>query len=223
MADSTKSTLSAKTDDYGRRKWDTDSYSRAAQERLELEEMELDRAKGKTSNPVPVMRPALQARDKDIDLTSKLGSSRLVESLRSKGAGYYCEVCDVLCKDSVNYLDHINGIKHQKTLGMSMRVERSTVEDVRERLQLLKRKKQEQRKGIKVEYDLDKTIAQMQDDDHRRRKEKRRKDRERKKAKRSAPAKTAEEGEGEEEDFATEEMDPAMAAMMGITGFGGGK
>eukprot|EP00730_Choanoeca_flexa_P019218 TRINITY_DN9381_c0_g1_i3.p1 TRINITY_DN9381_c0_g1~~TRINITY_DN9381_c0_g1_i3.p1 ORF type:complete len:225 (+),score=68.42 TRINITY_DN9381_c0_g1_i3:28-702(+) len=221
MADDKKTKLSTTTDDYGRRKWDTDSYSRAAKERLEMEEMELEMAKGgKGPSTKPVMRPALQAREKEVDLSSKLNSSKVVESIRSKGAGYYCEVCDVLCKDSVNYLDHINGIKHQKALGMSMRVERSTVEDVRKRLVMLKEKKRKQREGFKVEYDLDKTIAQMQDDDQRRRKEKRRKDRERRKAqKQQASKRKADDGE-DEEMVEAEDMDPAMAAMMGITGFG---
>ena len=34
------------TDEYGRRKWDKDRFSRAARERLEEEEAELDRLKG---------------------------------------------------------------------------------------------------------------------------------------------------------------------------------
>jgi hypothetical protein len=76
-----------------------------------------------------------------VDLGAKLNSSRVVESIRSRSAGYYCDVCDVLCKDSINYLDHINGKNHQRNLGLSMRVERSTVESVTERLARLKQQK----------------------------------------------------------------------------------
>ena len=32
--------------------------------------------------------------------------------------------------DNITYLDHINGKKYQKELGMNMRVERSTKDDV---------------------------------------------------------------------------------------------
>ena len=46
-------------------------------------------------------------------------------------AGYYCSVCECILRDSQSYLDHINGKFHNRALGMSMRVERSTANDVR--------------------------------------------------------------------------------------------
>ena len=51
-------------------------------------------------------------------------------------AAFYCSVCDVKLNDSNSYLDHINGKMHNRALGMSMRVERSTVEQVSEVLSL---------------------------------------------------------------------------------------
>lgn len=45
-------------------------------------------------------------------------------------AGYFCSVCDCILRDSQSYLDHINGKWHNRALGMTMRVEKSTVEQV---------------------------------------------------------------------------------------------
>ena len=47
-------------------------------------------------------------------------------------------MCDCILRDSASYLDHINGKYHNRALGMSMRVEKSTVDDVRTRLEKLK-------------------------------------------------------------------------------------
>ena len=44
--------------------------------------------------------------------------------------GFYCEVCECNLKDSISYLDHINGKNHQKKLGFSMKVKKSTVDDI---------------------------------------------------------------------------------------------
>ena len=49
-------------------------------------------------------------------------------------------MCECELRDSVNYLDHINGKKHAKKMGFSMRVERSSVGDVKDRFKSLKRK-----------------------------------------------------------------------------------
>lgn len=62
-----------------------------------------------SSKEAPKMRPNLQARQEKVELDKTLGKSRVVESLSAKGAGYYCEVCDCVLKDSIGYLDHING------------------------------------------------------------------------------------------------------------------
>ena len=48
--------------------------------------------------------------------------------------------------DSAAYIDHMNGKNHYKALGMSMVVERVTLDRVKEKLAGLKRRKGEQTK-----------------------------------------------------------------------------
>lgn len=58
---------------------------------------------------------------------------------QSAQAGYYCNVCDCILRDSQSYLDHINGKYHNRALGMSMTVEKSTADDVRKKFESLQK------------------------------------------------------------------------------------
>ncbi len=54
---------------------------------------------------------------------------------------FFCKTCKVQLKDSNAWYDHINGKKHNQMLGMSMVVERVSVDRVKEKLAGLKRQK----------------------------------------------------------------------------------
>ena len=84
-----------------------------------------------------------------MSLSATLGKSVLVAAntpLAARG-GYYCDVCTCLLKDSQTYLDHINGRKHQKRLGMSMKVGQAGLDDVRDRLRQWTDRKESEDKG----------------------------------------------------------------------------
>lgn len=194
----------AGVDNTFRRKFNREEYLERARER-EQKDTE-SRSKSKSKGP-PIQRKPLKHRDYEVDLDSRLGKTQVVTPIAplSQQAGYYCSVCECVVKDSANYLDHINGKKHQRALGMSMRVERASLEQVQERFELLKKRKDT---GPFTEQDFDDRILKQQQEEE----ERKRQRRERKKEKKKEKA-------AEEET----EVDADVAAMMGFGGFGSSK
>ena len=70
-----------------------------------------------------------------------MGTKTIVNLDTGEGLGFKCKETGVILRDSMSYLDHINGKKQQRALGMSMRVERSTVDQVKARFESHKRKR----------------------------------------------------------------------------------
>lgn len=196
--------MSQRPDDH-RKKWDRAHYERLAQ----------DRARGKQDDEEPEAKELqlLQRRTYNVDLDSNLGKSVIVQRATTSAAksAYYCSVCDCDTKDSINFLDHINGTKHQRNLGMSMKVERSTLDQVKERFATNKKKKEVQQK----EYDLESRVKEANEEVERYKTYAREKKKDRK---RKAQEKEAADPEDEEVDGGGPSSD--MAAMMGFSGFG---
>lgn len=142
--------MSMRPDDH-RRKWDREEYEKLAEERKKAEKDQRDEAEKAKKGP-PVKRELLKTREYKVDLDSKLGKSIVINKSTptSQSGGYYCNVCDCVVKDSINFLDHINGKKHQRNLGMSMKIERSSLDAVKKRFDLNKKKMDEKKK----DYDL---------------------------------------------------------------------
>lgn len=193
---------STKIDDH-RRKWDKEEYERLAKERLEEEERALLDPSDK--NEPPIKREMLKPRDYRVDLESKLGKSQVITKTTpsSQQGGYYCNVCDCVVKDSINFLDHINGKKHQRNLGMSMKIERSSLSDVKKRFEMNKKKQDEKKK----EYDFEERMKELKEEEE--------KQKAYRKEKRKAQKRKA---HGDFEDHTG--LDPDMAAVMGFSGFG---
>ncbi|EHA98959.1 Zinc finger matrin-type protein 2 [Heterocephalus glaber] len=126
------------------RKWDKDEYKKLADKRL-TEERE--------------KRELLWHRDYEVDLESKLGKTIVITKAtpQSEMGGYYCSVCDCVAKDSISFLDNINGKKHQRNLGMSMRVEPSSLDQVKKRFEVNKKKMEEKQK----DYDFEERMKEL--------------------------------------------------------------
>lgn len=200
----TASAMSMRPDDH-RRKWDRSTYERQAQDRIKTLKKDEE-----GDDDAPTTRELLKRREYKVDLDSKLGKSVVISKTTpsSQSGGYYCNVCDCVVKDSINFLDHINGKKHQRNLGMSMKVERSSLDQVKSRFQTNKKKMEEKQK----DYELDAKVreAKEEEDRYREYKREKRKDRKRK-------------AEDDDDVETGGEVADDMAAIMGFNGFGGGK
>jgi len=203
--------VSGKNDNF-RRTWDREEYEKKAKERSEEleddEDNDEDESSSKRRPSAPVKRELLKRRDYDVDLEANLGKSVVITKTTplSHTGGYYCNVCDCVVKDSVNFLDHINGKKHQRNLGMSMRVERSSLDQVQRRFELNKRKREEEKQKKGKEYDLEERMTVLREEEEQRKQQ-------RKIARKEKKQKTFDDGV----------IDPDLAAMMGFSGFGTSK
>merc|ERR1711937_5227 len=157
-------------DDRGRRTWDTKAYEQkaktgyAGRDGLSADAINKAVALSDKRNLPPGQRDLLRAREYKVDLDSRLNKTSVVTANDNRdGAGYYCEVCDCVIKDSMNFLDHINGKKHIQNLGMSMKLKKSTVEDVKARFELNKQKRQEKVK----EYSLKERLQDAKEEQER--------------------------------------------------------
>lgn len=207
-----------------RRTWDKNEYKQKAHER-ELENRERDENEERRRQGKPPLRRTdpldqdatsekrtlLKQRDEKIDFSTVINTTQVVQATAGvKQAGFECKVCGIVVKDNANYLDHVNGWKHQRNLGMSMKVERSTAEQVKARLESISKRKAEPDPIIDLEART-KKAKEDEDELKRRRKEAKKK----KKQEKSDAANAVDEPVGE--------IDPDMAAMMGFSGFGGMK
>merc|ERR1712199_2754 len=122
---------------------------------------------GKRKDPVIPLpasqRTYLQQRKVDLDLDKNLGQHRVVttHTIKPMQGGYWCSVCECLIKDSAAYLEHVNGRRHNRNLGMNMKVEKIGVDRVKEKLQALTKKEEE---TVNVE-DIEARIAALEEEE----------------------------------------------------------
>ncbi|CAN9501267.1 unnamed protein product [Ophioblennius macclurei] len=192
-----------------RRKWDKDEFENLARNRV-AEERQRERGDGKVAPPEK--RDPLRHRDYKVDLESRVGKTMIITKTTPQAEmnGYDCNVCDCVLKDSISYLDHINGKHHQRNLGMSMHVERSTLQQVKARFEMYRKMKEE--KTTQKEYNFGDRMEELREKEKSYKAYKKEKQKERKR--------WAEDNDDDDVGF---EEDNEMAALMGFSGFGSSK
>ncbi|KAG0379471.1 zinc finger, matrin-type 2 [Mortierella sp. AD032] len=204
-------------------RWDMEEFEKRAKERAarekELQEEDDARALGKAvkkkaAKEAPTEETIAIEKSQRLNLESAIGKSQVVQGGPSgRAPGFYCQLCDCVLKDSTAYMDHKNGKKHLKNLGVDRKAVREDLTDVVAKLQSMKRKAEEGPKK-NIEYDLDARLEEAKRQEEREKAEKR----ERKKQK-----KNEKKADDDTAGFDNGGMDPAMAAMMGFSGFGSSK
>ena len=169
-----------------RRTWDREEYAAKAAER---ERKTKDEAKARyeaaAAGKKYVRRASTpedardtEARKARLNVADQVGKTQLVISTgtqgkRGKSAGFYCEACDLTFKDNLQYVDHLNSKQHLVNTGESGEVRRATLEEVKERFDWLKRKRDDEK--AKDLVDLSSRIGVAREQEDREREEKRRK------------------------------------------------
>lgn len=184
-------------DAMGRKVWDKDHYLEKAKSNIMFGPERIGRRKDPVIPLPSSQRTFLKQRTQDLELDKNLGKSQVVtqHTIRPMQGGYWCSVCECLIKDSAAWLEHINGRRHNRNLGMNMKVEKIGVDRVRDKLKAM-RKTPEAIEPDDIAARIE-ALEQEQEEKKRRKKEKKRK----KKGK-GAPG-------GEEGDTTGDEGDPA--------------
>ncbi|KAI9711262.1 MAG: U4/U6.U5 snRNP associated protein [Bogoriella megaspora] len=191
-----------------RKTWDKAEYAeKAAQREQKLREEGKARHEAAVAGKkyhrrasTPPDAKETEARRARLDVASKVGTTMLVPAgssvgKRGKGAGFYCEACDLTFKDNLQYVEHLNSKQHLMATGQSGEVKRATVEEVRDRLAWLKRKRDEEMSKEMV--DLGARLEVKMEQEEREREEKRRKRNEKRRKTKDGLGHVKEEDQGD--------------------------
>ena len=175
-----------------RKTWDRAEYTAKAESREQkIKEEGAARAEAKLQGrkyhprtSTPPDAKGTESRATRLDVSAHVGKTSLVPAgaatgKRGRGAGFYCADCDLTFKDNLQFVDHLNSRQHLVNTGQSGEVRRATLEEVRERLAYLVRRKEEDRMAVDTVVDLGERLVKREEEEEKEREEKRRKRNER--------------------------------------------
>lgn len=177
---------SSSNDTSFRKTWNRDEYAAKASERdVKIKEegkaryeAALEGKKYHRRASTPPDARETEARKARLNVADQVGKTQLVVSgagqgKRGKSAGFYCDACDLTYKDNLQYVEHLNSKQHLLATGETGEVKRATLDDVMERFEYLKRRRDEEKARDAV--DLTTRIEVAKEQEEREREEKRRK------------------------------------------------
>lgn len=192
-----------------RRTWDRAEYAAKAEAReSSIKEEGKARAEAKAQGrkyfhraSTPPDAKDAESRASRLDVAANVGKTLLIPAgaavgKRGRGAGFYCENCDLTFKDNIQWVEHLNSPQHLIATGQSGEVKRATLEEVKERLEWLARKKAEEKEAASNVIDLDKRLDARKEQEEAEREEKRRKRREKRRKTEGGAGVKQEEVEG---------------------------
>lgn len=217
-----------------RKTWDLDEYAARAKER-EVKEKEESKARyeaklagKKYHKPLSGNETYTSARRNVLDLAGQVGKTQLVPAgagvgKRGRGAGFYCEACDLTFKDNLQFVEHLNSPQHLINSGQTTEVKRATAQEVHDRIAFYVQRKE----------DLEKEHATSLQDRLQLRQEEQEKEAEERRLKRREELEKKRQAKEEAEKVKTEYGDDVriegehdeddMMAQMGFTAFGTSK
>ena len=214
-----------------RKTWDLDEYAAKAKKREAAEKEEAKAryeaklAGKKYYKPLTGDETFTRARGSAMDVSAMIGKTQLVGAgagvgKRGRGAGFYCDACDLTFKDNKQFVEHQNSTQHLANTGAKGEVQRATVEDVRARIECWARKRDEDKKNSNV--DLGERLKMREEEMEKEREEKRAKKREEREKVRKIKEEEERErvGYGEGVRVEGEHDQEDMMAQMGFTNFG---
>jgi U4/U6.U5 tri-snRNP component SNU23 len=176
-----------------RRTWDREEYAaKAAEREKKIKEEGKARYEAAVAGKKYVRRASTPpdahdtgARKARLNVADQIGKTTIVpagagQGKRGKSAGFYCDACDLTYKDNLQFVDHLNSRQHLIATGETGQVKTATLEEVQERFEYLKRKRDEELARETVDLSTRIAIATEEDEKLRearrqRRTEKRRK------------------------------------------------
>ncbi|KAK0665610.1 ubiquitin-conjugating enzyme E2 15 [Cercophora samala] len=167
-----------------RKKYDLNEYAAkaAAREAAEKEERkaryEAKMAGKKYYKPMDGTETLTVARNATQDFSKMVGTTSLVPAgagvgKRGRGAGFYCEACDLTFKDNLQWLEHTNSMQHQRAVGATGQVKKATAAEVHARIEALWQKQQELKREQVIT--LQERLEVRKEEEEKEREEKRRK------------------------------------------------